>query len=291
MNGFETALGEITLVLFTTLAPSAVFAFGVLCVILAFVPLEDAVRQRINTYLCIPLVISMVGLVASATHLGNPANALYVFMGVGRSPLSTEVFFAVIFLMLAGIYWLYSFSQKPNIALQRIWAGATAVAGAVFITAIAFAYQSETIASWYTVYVPLNVWLSAAVGGPLVALVSLQAAKADELAARFGRLLCLIAAGALVANTVSLCLQNAELPAIANSFGSAADLVPFYGILIAVFFACGAAAIAIVAVPLTRRGALPALPASIAACLLAYAGIFVIRFAFYMMHMTVGLSV
>ena len=44
----------------------------------------------------------MVGLVASATHLGNPANALYVFLGVGRSPLSTEVFCAVVFLALGG---------------------------------------------------------------------------------------------------------------------------------------------------------------------------------------------
>ena len=55
----------------------------------------------------------MVGLVASATHLGNPSNALYVFLGVGRSPLSTEVFFAVVFLALAGLYWLVRFRRAP----------------------------------------------------------------------------------------------------------------------------------------------------------------------------------
>ena len=57
----------------------------------------------------------MVGLVASATHLGNPANALYVFTGVGRCPLSTEVFAAVIFLALAGVYLLYSFVEHPRV--------------------------------------------------------------------------------------------------------------------------------------------------------------------------------
>ena len=105
-TGFETALGEITLVLFTTLAPSGVLGFSIMAGALAFGRFDRDVRSRINQFLCIPLMISMVGLIASATHLGNPANALYVFMGVGRSPLSTEVFCAVIFLFLAGVYWL-----------------------------------------------------------------------------------------------------------------------------------------------------------------------------------------
>lgn len=70
----------------------------------------------------------MVGLVASATHLGNPANALYVFVGVGRSPLSTEVFCAVVFLALAGVYWLYSFAERPRRGLQRGWMAALIVA-------------------------------------------------------------------------------------------------------------------------------------------------------------------
>ncbi|MFR1640267.1 MAG: DmsC/YnfH family molybdoenzyme membrane anchor subunit [Eggerthellaceae bacterium] len=49
---------------------------------------------------------------AASTHLGNPANALFVFLGVGRSPLSNEVFCAVVFLPLAGVYWLY---RSPSV--------------------------------------------------------------------------------------------------------------------------------------------------------------------------------
>ena len=111
ISGFDTALGEITLVLFTTLAPSGVVAF--ICMGLPVLGRGASVvlRQRLNVFLGLPLVVAMVGLVASATHLGNPANALYVFLGVGRSPLSTEVFCAVVFLALAGLYWPVSYTH------------------------------------------------------------------------------------------------------------------------------------------------------------------------------------
>ena len=85
--GFDAALDEITLVLFTTLAPSGTIAFMTMTGILLGARFDEGMRARMNLFLCIPLVTSMVGLVASATHLGNPANALYGFMNVGSSPL------------------------------------------------------------------------------------------------------------------------------------------------------------------------------------------------------------
>lgn len=91
ISGFDTAFGEVTLVLFTTLAPSGAVALAIVAAVLLFAKLGDDVRARINKFMCIPLVVTMVGLIASATHLGNPANALYVFMHVGSSPLSNEV--------------------------------------------------------------------------------------------------------------------------------------------------------------------------------------------------------
>lgn len=289
MTGFETALGEITLVLFTTLAPSGVLAHMIMSAVLAFGSIDEELRKRINQCLAIPLVMSMVGLVASATHLGNPANALYVFMGVGRSPLSTEVFFAVVFLMLAGVYWLYSFSRTPRVKLQKVWAALSIIAGIACITAIAFAYETRTIISWNTVYVPLNLWLSALLGGPLVALLSLQVAQADFAAKRFGRILCIISAIALGALTVSLGLQGLEFPTIANSFGSVAELVPYFGLLVAVFFVCSVIAISLYCVAL-RKGSFPQRWVSIVACVLVLAGVFLTRFVFYMIHMTAGLG-
>ena len=141
ISGFDTALGEITLVLFTTLAPSGVVAFICMGLPVLGRGASVALRQRLNVFLGLPLVVAMVGLVASATHLGNPANALYVFLGVGRSPLSTEVFCAVVFLALAGLYWLYNFVEHPKPQLQRAWLVLAMLAGAVFVAAVGCAYS------------------------------------------------------------------------------------------------------------------------------------------------------
>ncbi|WP_241963567.1 DmsC/YnfH family molybdoenzyme membrane anchor subunit [Gordonibacter sp. 28C] len=291
----DTALGEITLVLFTTLAPSGVVAFILMGLPLLRGDLPVETRRRIDQFLSIPLVTSMVGLVASATHLGNPANALYVFLGVGRSPLSTEVFCAVVFLALAGVYWLYSFSQRPRTGLQRAWMALAMVAGVVFVTSVAFAYSAETIVSWYTVYVPLNLWLNALVGGPLLAVVGLRVARYRPVEDRLGRALVAVSIAALAANLVSFGLQSAGLPRIENSLLSASDLVPYYGLMIAVFGVLALAGIGVDARVLYARRSGGALRLTVgraaAASALALAGIFVMRFAFYMMHMTVGLGV
>ena len=139
--GFNTALGEITLVLFTTLAPPAVLACMIMAGVIASRPLAFEARSRISHAIAIPLVVSMVGLVASATHLGNPSNALYVFLGVGRSPLSNEVFSAVVFLAVCGLYWLFSFSEKDRPRVHRVWCALIVVAGAACIAGIALAYD------------------------------------------------------------------------------------------------------------------------------------------------------
>lgn len=294
-TGFDTAWGEITLVLFTTLAPSGVVAFIVMGLSLMRGDLSAEIRRRINQFLSIPLVTTMVGLVFSATHLGNPANALYVFLGVGRSPLSTEVFCAVVFLSLAGLYWLYSFSVQPNERLRRWWMVFAMVAGAVFVWSISLAYDADTIVSWNTPFVPLSLWLNALVGGPLLALVGLVAARSHFVEGRFGRGLILISLLALAVNLAIYLLQAFQLSAIENAFLTAADLVPHYEIMVVSFALLAGAGIGLDAGALfdcrKRKLLRLTIPSVSAASLLTLSGIFVMRFAFYMMHMTEGLGV
>ncbi len=176
-TGFATAFSEIALVLFTTLAPSGAVAYALMSFPIIRGRLSDDAHRRIDKALCIPLIVSLVGLVASATHLGNPANALYVFMGVGRSPLSNEVFSAVIFLAFSGVYWLYSFAVKPRRLLQRLLAVGACVSAIACITAIAFAYSADTIVTWDTPFSSLSLWTNALLGGPVLAIVGLRAAR------------------------------------------------------------------------------------------------------------------
>lgn len=90
--GFSMALDEITLVLFTTLAPTGAMACVIMAAVLVFAPLGEAERTRINRALCIPLIVAMVGLIASATHLGSPATRSTFFLAWGALLCRTRYF-------------------------------------------------------------------------------------------------------------------------------------------------------------------------------------------------------
>jgi len=356
VTGFSFAFDEITLVLFTTLAPSGAVAYLLMSLPVMLGRATGDAARRLNQLTCLPLVIAMVGLVASATHLGNPSNALYVFTGVGRSPLSTEVGCAVAFLALAGIYWLYSFAEHPRRGLQRGLLAAIDVAIAAFVVAVAFAYHVDTIITWSLPLVPASLVLNSLVGGPLIALVGFALARWPVSRAA----LCGLAAAAFVANTVVYVVLGAWLHPLANELATVEQLVPAYPAFAATFVLLSACGIALswraadgaqarkavssgramsapAAAPLAVADAPAAAPAeqgdateplavadapaatpaeqgaateqgdaptanglpgdlhcvvvrSIGA-LLALAGIFVMRFVFYMTHLTVGLGV
>lgn len=115
----ETALNEITLVLFTSIAPAGVVGF-IMMAWVAFSATDKARADAASRHLVIPLALAITGLIASATHLGTPANALYVISGIGRSPLSNEVVAAVAFLAIGGVYWIASFRDDMPKLVRRI---------------------------------------------------------------------------------------------------------------------------------------------------------------------------
>ena len=261
-------------------------------------------RVRISTFMCIPLVVTMVGLVASATHLGNPANALYVFLHVGSSPLSNEVVSAVGLLACSGLYWLYSFSVKPLVWLQRLLLALIAAMGVVFVTMVSLAYSVDTIVTWSLPTVPISLWLNALMGGPLLAAITLYAAQWRALAGRFGLMLMAAPFVALAANTVVYIVQGGQLGGVANSVVAAADLVPHYHTMLLAFaLMCFAGCVlAAFTMRTVSREAVAhgggelafskrVLVRLLVSCLLVFAGVFIMRFAFYMMHLTVGLAV
>ena len=226
-HGIQLAFNEISLVLFTTLAPSGVVALMLMGAPLLFGRVSGEKARRIDCFMGIPLAVSMVGLVMSATHLGNPDNVLYVFSRVGFSPLSNEVAGAVVFLALAGAYWLYSFARAPRTGVKRALTVALWCSGAAFLVLMAQAYSAETIISWNTAYVPLNMVLNGLVGGPLLALLGFRASSFSEAAAfaeisSFAKALPAASLCGVVANAVSMCLQNAGLHLVENELSTAA---------------------------------------------------------------------
>ena len=282
----ETALNEITLVLFTSIAPAGVIGF----IMMAWVALSTADKSRADAasrHLVIPLALAITGLIASATHLGTPANALYVISGIGRSPLSNEVVAAVAFLAIGGVYWIASFRDDMPKIVRRIWLAAASVAGVAFVTFIALAYSVSSVPTWNLPIAPLTLWLCGLSSGPFVGLFGLLFAKQEPTRLQMRTALG-IAAVAAVANVAALAAEWGELGGIATTIASAVELVPFFPASIIAYAALNAGAI-VVATLSPRLAETPRLIAIAAAALLALAACFAVRFVFYSMHMTVGI--
>ena len=179
-----------------------------------------------------------------------------------------------------------------------------AATGIVFVAMVSLAYSVDTIATWSLPTVPISLWLNALVGGPLLAAITLYAAQWRALAGRFGLLLMTVPLIALAANMVAYIVQGRLLNGVANSVVAAADLVPHYHTMLLAFalmcFAgCVLAAFTMHAVSreaVAHGGGELALSKRVlvrllVSCLLVFAGVFIMRFAFYMMRLTVGVAV
>ncbi len=281
-SGFDA----LSLAIFTSLAPSGAVAFIVVALVRIGTRDHDA-AVRLDRIMALPFSIALVGFIASATHLGTPANALHVFSGIGRSPLSNEVFSAVLFLFLVGSYWMAAFKQRFANGLAHVWLILACGASAAFIACTSCAYSVATVPTWNTAYTPANLVLSALLAGPTLALLFLEAARVNP---RFlGGSLVAASGAALLAGTAVLALQSASLPSFANNELSASALAPDYATTVLAHFALGALGIAVAAWSIRcNHSRNRVLAFRSIASILVLAAVFTTRVTFYQLHMTVG---
>lgn len=294
----SNALGEITLAVFTSIAPSAVLAALILLVPLSFGSVNDGARREIRKNMWIPLLLCMVGLIASATHLGNPANALYVLSRVGASPLSNEVFTAAGFLALVAAYWLCGFMLQWRRGIDRALRIAMCVMGLVFLGMMSVAYSVPTIRTWDSPFFMATVPVSAFMGGPLVALLVLWISKGFECSARLVRRSFAVSIAASIVWVVLHLNIGADVLGMHNELYVVADLVPMYGPMLVVASVLLVASYVIPAIVMrhqrglgVQRRRLRGIISLSLAALLIFVAIFIMRFSFYMMHLTVGVAV
>ncbi len=293
--GLEIALanatGEITLVVFTTLGPASALAYLIMLIPFFAPHRGDEEKARVRKQLWIPLVLCMCGLISSATHLGNPANALYVLSHVGESPLSNEILAASAFLACAALFWLSGFALRPRRAFDLAVGVLVVVTGIVFIFAVAFAYNVETILTWSQPAVPASIVLSAFVAGPLLATFCLAFSESQSTGLRFERIyLCSSAVASLLWIACQVCYGLA-LQGVGNALFSAMELVGGYWACLALACVLLVASFALSGFYLLRHGRVPSLARVCASAVCALAAIFIMRFLFYMAHMTVGVAI
>ena len=271
-SGFDA----FSLGLFTSLAPAGVVAFLALALVRLW-SRDRTASVRIDRMIALPFSVVLIGFIASATHLGTPANALHVFSGVGRSPLSNEVLSAVAFLFLVGSYWMMAFKERFPDAVAKPWLALACLAGIALIACTSMAYNVDTVPTWDTAFTPANLVLAALLAGPVLGLLFLELAQVRPRGL------------ALVAGTVVLALHQESLSAIANNEFAASTLAPSYPAVIGAHLIVGAIALAIAGLSMKRvQSRRTTLALRIVASVLALAAVFVTRIVFYHLHMTVG---
>lgn len=281
-SGFDA----FSLALFTSLAPAGVIAF----LILALVRLwshDHSASVRLDRMIALPFSVVLVGFIASATHLGTPANALHVFSGIGHSPLSNEVLSAVAFLFLVGSYWMMAFKEHFPDAVAKPWLALACVAGAALICCTSVAYSVNTVPTWDTGFTPANLVLSALLAGPVLGLLFMEVAQVRPRGLEIA--LVALSAIALIAGTVVLASHQASLGAIANNEFAASTLAPHYPSVIVAHFVCGTIGTVAAGASLKRvqsRRTTLALRAT--ASFFVLAAVFITRIVFYHLHMTIG---
>lgn len=281
-SGFDA----LSLALFTSLAPAGVIAFLALALVRLWSRDPDA-SVRIDRMIALPFSVVLVGFIASATHLGTPANALHVFSGVGRSPLSNEVLSAVMFLFLVGSYWMMAFKEHFPDAVAKPWLILACGSGVGLMVCTSVAYGVPTVPTWDTPFTPANLVLSALLAGPVLGLLFLEVARTRPHALEIA--LVALAGVALAVGTAVLAMHEGSLSAIANNEFSADALAPSYPLAIGLHLVVGALAVVLAGCSLKRvQSRRTTLALRIGASALALAAVFVTRLVFYNLHMTVG---
>lgn len=164
----EHALAELPLAIFTTLAPIGAGAFIVLAIAFFTTKFTDEQMKKLDKMTLIPLILVAVGLGASVLHLSAPLNAIFVFSGLGQSPLTNEIAVAGVFFVLAAAYTILALWGKLSEGLRKILLALTSVAALIFAAFVGLAYMMDTIASWNTPYTILEIVGFCLLGGSVL---------------------------------------------------------------------------------------------------------------------------
>ncbi|RKS87581.1 anaerobic dimethyl sulfoxide reductase subunit C (anchor subunit) [Orbus hercynius] len=177
---------ELPLVFFTIfgqMGAGAVLIAG-LCYLISQEPQRLIKIERINIA---ALIIMAIGMGIASLHLGHPLRALNVIFGIGRSPMSNEIFsfgvlFGITFVNVLHAYftppnrgnkfaWLKKIVLKLNQipAITKLLAALQVIVSVFFVWMIVATYMLPTVKNWDTPYTAMQMYTSMLIlGGALV---------------------------------------------------------------------------------------------------------------------------
>lgn len=277
-----TGFNETALAVFTTLAPMGACAFIVLAAACHAGTFDDEGRaSAIDRWSFMPLVVTVLGFIGATFHLANPMNGIYVFSGVGTSPLSNEVTVGIVFVVVALAYCVAAVAGKLGAAARKAWLDVVAVLAVAFALFCGFAYLIDTVPTWNTPATVAQMLGFGLLGGAVLGQLTLACAAGSEAPESVGFTRVMALAG-LALGVVGNAAQNALAAGMSNAWGAAIDLVPVAWGLLALFAACGAFGCYVIWKRPTRQ-------MLVLAAVLFAVSVFLARIGFYGLFMSVAL--
>lgn len=284
----ETAMQELPLALFTTLAPIGAGAFIALAIAYATMTFSEEQLEKIDKMTFIPLFVVAVGFIASFTHLANPAHAFGALNGIGSSPLSNEIGMGVVFFIPAIVFGIMALTGKMKAATRKTFALIIAVLAVLFACFTGMAYYVDTIASWATFAVPVSIVGFCLMGG--IALGSLVLALAgclDEVSTNgYGKIATAVAVAGLVLGIAGVCMQYGLAASLATAMVSGAAMAQAVAGYLGVFVVLAVIGVAAAAFSLLKKPQTGIVACSAVAVI---ASVFLARLVFYALEISVGL--
>ena len=285
----EAAFAELPLALFTTLAPAGAGAFVALACVFFAASFTDEQLKKIDRMTIIPLIVVLVGFACSFAHLASPMNAINVFAGMGHSPLTNEIVVGSVFVVVAIVYWIVAMTGKLTGGARKGFAALVAVVALVFACFTGFAYLMDTIASWNSPLLPIEILGFCLVGGASFAalVLALSGAMGDALDRQGKNILLIVAGLGALMGAFAAGAQIGGVASMSNAIISGADLVAEATPVLIIGIICVLAAAGVLFVVCLGKGSVPLAGLAV---VLALVGIFCLRLAFYATQLSVGLA-
>lgn len=144
----ELALAQMPLVLFTTLAPMASGAFVGLAIAFLTTHFSQERLERIDRWTLLPLGILVVGVASALAFFLSPQHGLLTFQRVDGPTLAFASFMAVLFAVVAVVYWIIAMAGKLGYRARTVFACVTGALALVYAVAIAAPYAASAVSSW-----------------------------------------------------------------------------------------------------------------------------------------------
>ena len=284
----DAALHELPLALFTTLASIGAGAFIALAIAFFKTSFTEEKARAIDKATLVPTVVVLVGFVAAFFHLANPMNAMNVFAGIGRSPLSNELCVASLFAVAMIVYAILAFTGKLSEGSRKGFLAVLAVLAVAFAAAMGMAYSLPTVPTWDSPWPVAQMLGYALLGGAVMGACVLSFADAldDALAAGFKNVALGLAGVGLVLAVLGLAMMVAGANGMQTPIASGAALAgEAIGCLVVAIIAL-VGAFGLLFKVVNDGGSRGIIVGAVA---LALVGVLAGRFVFYILYLSVGI--